>query len=149
MGLVLRQGPQVGTMLVLLETAAGFGLFKVLDEGKVKDATDLSKDFETPEKAAKMVKLKKFSRFTDQEDALVAATAMIEGKLDKSLKKFLKKNIVDKDIQETLVVSDAKVGGIIKDKLGIQCDAFEGSLEVLRGIRLQLESLVPEVSAAA
>merc|ERR1712054_398861 len=105
---VLRQGPQVGTMLVLLETAAGFGLFKVLDEGKVKDASDLSKDFETPEKAAKMVKLKKFSKFSDQEDALAAATAMVEGKLDKSLKKFLKKNIVDKEIQEDLIVSVAK-----------------------------------------
>ena len=38
----------------------------------------------------------------------------IEGKLDKSLKKFLKKNIVDKDIQETLIVSDAKVIAVEK-----------------------------------
>merc|ERR1712010_105155 len=149
MGLVLRQGPQVGTMLVLLETAAGFGLFKVLDEGKVKDATDLSKDFETPEKAAKMVKLKKFSRFTDQEDALVAATAMVEGKLDKSLKKFLKKNIVDKELNDDLIVSDAKVGGLIKEKLniGVQCDS--STLEVLRGVRQQFASLVPDISEAA
>merc|ERR1711871_552986 len=149
MGLVLRQGPQVGTMLVLLETAAGFGLFKVLDEGKVKDATDLAKDFATPESAAKMVKLKKFSKFVDQEDALAAATAMIEGKLDKSLKKFLKKNIVDKDLKDELIVSDAKVGGIIKEKLGIQCAADSNTLEVLRGIRMQLSSLVPEISDAA
>merc|ERR1711977_377370 len=138
-----------GIMLVLLETAAGFGLFKVLDEGKVKDATDLSKDFETPEKAGKMVKLKKFSRFTDQEDALVAATAMVEGKLDKSLKKFLKKNIVDKELNDDLIVSDAKVGGLIKEKLGIgvQCDSF--TLEVLRGVRMQFASLVPDISEAS
>merc|ERR1712072_1224930 len=138
-----------GIMLVLLETAAGFGLFKVLDEGKVKDATDLSKDFETPEKAAKMVKLKKFSRFTDQEDALVAATAMVEGKLDKSLKKFLKKNIVDKELNDDLIVSDAKVGGLIKEKLniGVQCDS--STLEVLRGVRQQFASLVPDISEAA
>merc|ERR1711977_470431 len=138
-----------GIMLVLLETAAGFGLFKVLDEGKVKDATDLSKDFETPEKAGKMVKLKKFSRFTDQEDALVAATAMVEGKLDKSLKKFLKKNIVDKELNDDLIVSDAKVGGLIKEKLGIgvQCDSF--TLEVLRGVRQQFASLVPDISEAS
>merc|ERR1711934_1045214 len=149
MGLVLRQGPQVGTMLVLLETAAGFGLFKVLDEGKVKDATDLSKDFETPEKAAKMVKLKKFSRFTDQEDALVAATATVEGKLDKSLKKFLKKNIVDKELNDDLIVSDAKVGGLIKEKLniGVQCDS--STLEVLRGVKTQMSSLIPDISEAA
>merc|ERR1712216_649717 len=138
-----------GIMLVLLETAAGFGLFKVLDEGKVKDATDLSKDFETPEKAGKMVKLKKFSKFTDQEDAMAAATALIEGKLDKSLKKFLKKNIVDKDLKDELIVSDAKVGGIIKEKLDIPCAADSSTLEVLRGIRMQLSSLVPEISDAA
>merc|ERR1712100_157357 len=138
-----------GIMLVLLETAAGFGLFKVLDEGKVKDATDLSKDFETPEKASKMVKLKKFSKFTDQEDALVAATAMVEGKLDKSLKKFLKKNIVDKELNDDLIVSDAKVGGLIKEKLniGVQCDS--STLEVLRGVRQQFASLVPDISEAA
>merc|ERR1712072_1483300 len=138
-----------GIMLVLLETAAGFGLFKVLDEGKVKDATDLSKDFETPEKASKMVKLKKFSKFTDQEDALVAATAMVEGKLDKSLKKFLKKNIVDKELNDDLIVSDAKVGGLIKEKLniGVQCDS--STLEVLRGVRMQFSSLVPDISEAA
>merc|ERR1712072_1241689 len=138
-----------GIMLVLLETAAGFGLFKVLDEGKVKDATDLSKDFETPEKASKMVKLKNFSKFTDQEYALVAATAMVEGKLDKSLKKFLKKNIVDKELNDDLIVSDAKVGGLIKEKLniGVQCDS--STLEVLRGVRQQFASLVPDISEAA
>merc|ERR1711907_311340 len=118
-------------MLVLMETAAGFGLFK---------------DFETPEKAAKMVKLKKFSRFTDQEDAMAAASALIDGKIDKTLKKFLKKNIVDKDLKDELIVSDAKVGGVIKDKLGIQCLADSTTLEVLRGIRMQLSSLVPEIS---
>merc|ERR1711981_1038446 len=138
-----------GIMLVLLETAAGFGLFKVLKDGKVAEATGLSKDFATSEKASKMVKLKKFSKFTDQEDALVAVTAMVEGKLDKSLKKFLKKNIVDKELNDDLIVSDAKVGGLIKEKLGIgvQCDS--STLEVLRGVRQQFASLVPDISEAA
>jgi len=124
-------------------------LFKVLDEGKIQSGADLGKDFETPDKASKMVQLKKFSKFTDQEDALAAATAMIEGKLDKSLKKFLKKNIVDKELKDELIVSDAKVGGLIKEKLGIQCAADSSTLEVLRGIRLQLSSLIPDVSDAA
>ena len=96
------------------------------------EATDLSKDFATSEKAEEMcasppllrlppagcspnaalrhrVKLKKFSKFTDQADALAAATAMVEGKLDKNLKKFLKKNIVDKELNDELIVSDSKV----------------------------------------
>lgn len=41
-------------MLVLFETAAGFALFKVLDEGKLKNADDLWKEFETPSKAQKV-----------------------------------------------------------------------------------------------
>lgn len=41
-------------MLVLFETAAGFALFKVLDEGKVKEVDDLWKEFETPAKAKNM-----------------------------------------------------------------------------------------------
>jgi nucleolar protein 58 len=41
-------------MLVLFETAAGFALFKVMDEGKLKQPDDLWKEFETPNKAQKM-----------------------------------------------------------------------------------------------
>jgi len=136
-------------MLVLLETAAGFGLFKVMKEGKVAEATDLSKYFETSEKAEEMVKLKKFSKFTDQSDALAAATAMVEGKLDKNLKKFLKKNIIDKELNEELIVSDSKLAGLVKEKLDIQCLCDASSLEVLRGVRLNMDTLVPAISVAA
>jgi nucleolar protein 58 len=45
------------------------------------------------------MKLKAFSKFEDTSEALVAATAMLESSLSKPLKKFLKKNIVDKDIK--------------------------------------------------
>ena len=38
-------------MLVLFETAAGFALFKVLQEGKLKEATDLWQDFSSIEAA--------------------------------------------------------------------------------------------------
>lgn len=37
------------------------------------------------------------------------ATAAIEGKLSKGLKKFIKKSIVDQEIQDELAVADAKV----------------------------------------
>merc|ERR1712166_1664212 len=137
------------SMLVLLETAACFGLFKVLKEGKVSDATDLNSEFSTSEKASEMVKLTKFSKFADQADALAAATAMVEGKLDKSLKKFLKKNIIDKDLKDELIVSDSKLAGIVKDKLDIQCLCDSSSLEVLRGVRLHMDALVPAISTAA
>ncbi len=41
-------------MLVLFETPAGYAIFKVLDEGKLKLSDDLYKDFETPEAASKV-----------------------------------------------------------------------------------------------
>jgi nucleolar protein 58 len=39
------------------------------------------------------VKLKKFSKFEDTDAAVAAATAICDGKLDKNLKKFLKKSV--------------------------------------------------------
>jgi nucleolar protein 58 len=38
-------------MYVLFETPAGFALFKVLKEDKIKNVDTLHKEFETPEKA--------------------------------------------------------------------------------------------------
>lgn len=40
-------------MLVLFETAAGYALFEVLKEGKLKEPDELWKEFETPEAAKK------------------------------------------------------------------------------------------------
>ena len=40
-------------MLVLYETALGYCLFKVTDEGRLEQ-DDIWKDFETPEKANKL-----------------------------------------------------------------------------------------------
>ena len=45
-------------MLVLFETAAGFALFKVLKEKKIRKVDDLSTEFETLDKASKLIKLK-------------------------------------------------------------------------------------------
>jgi len=41
------------------------------------------------------------------------ATALLEGKISKDLKKLLKKCVV-KDVQEPLAVADAKLGSILK-----------------------------------
>jgi hypothetical protein len=41
-------------MLVLFESAAGYLLFKVLDEGKLKNLDDLNAAFQSPEKASKV-----------------------------------------------------------------------------------------------
>jgi len=133
-------------MLVLFETAAGFALFKVLDEGKLKQADDLWKEFETPSKAQKVVALKSFSKFDNTADALESATALVESKMSKDLKKFLQKNIVKAELKDSLAVADSKLVSIIKDKLGIKCVHDNAVIELIRGIRLQLSNLVAGMS---
>ena len=78
-------------MLVLFETPAGFAVFKLLDEKKLQKSDNLYKDFETAEGAKKVVKLKMFDKFEDTTEALASATAAVEGKMSKGLKKLLKK----------------------------------------------------------
>ncbi|CAN9498335.1 unnamed protein product [Ophioblennius macclurei] len=133
-------------MLVLFETAAGYAIFKVLDESKLQQVDSLYKEFETPEKANKVVKLKHFEKFQDTTEALAAATALVEGKVGKSLKKILKK-VVAKEAHEQLAISDAKLGGVIKDKLDLNCVHSPAVAELMRCIRSQIESLVTGLPA--
>ncbi len=138
-------------MLVLFETSAGFAIFKLLDEKKLKQSENLYKDFETVDSAKKVVKLKSFDKFEDTTEALASATAAIEGKMSKGLKKVLKK-IVAKDAQEKLAVADAKLGNAIQNKLNLQCVFDSKVSELMRCIRSQLSGLVsglPEKEMAA
>lgn len=131
-------------MLVLFETSAGYAVFKLLDKGKLKNPENLYKEFESSDAAAKVVKLKAFSKFEDTEQALAAATAICDGQLDKNLKKFLKKTCdAEKD---KLAVIDKKLGNLIKEKVGIKCVHDNGVSELMRGIRSQLESLLSGIS---
>ncbi len=74
--------------------------------------------------------------------ALAAATALVEGKMDSTLKKFLKSSVLAKDLKEQLAVSDPKLGSAIKEKLDIKCVNDSSINELLRGIRSQIASLV-------
>ncbi|CAL8143584.1 unnamed protein product [Orchesella dallaii] len=87
------------------------------------------------------VKLKHFEKFIDTTDALGAATAAVEGKVAKPLKKLLKK-LVAKDAQEQLLVADAKLGNAIKEKLNISCVCNTNVMELMRCIRSQADSLI-------
>eukprot|EP00126_Sphaerothecum_destruens_P000726 Sdes_comp10936_c0_seq1m2581 len=126
-------------MFVLFETPAGYALFKVLDEGKLKDVDQLYKHFASAESASHVVKLKAFSKFEDTTEALSAATACIEGKLNKPLKKFLKTSM---DVKSKLAVSDPKLGALLKEKLELKCVSDATIHELMRGIRSQMSSLV-------
>ena len=59
----------------------------------------------------------------------------MSGKVSKSLQKFLDKNIVQKEIEEELLVADKKLGKAIQEKLGITCKTGDKANELMRCIR--------------
>merc|ERR1712013_834611 len=71
----------------------------------------------------------------------MGATALVEGKMSKSLKKMLKK-IVAEDAHEKLAVADAKLGSVIKDKLEMNCVYDSKIGELMRCIRSQASGLI-------
>lgn len=85
--------------------------------------------------------MKHFEKFGDTAEALSGATAIIEGKVSKTLKKTLKK-LVDDEVQNKLLVADAKLGNAIKEKFALQCVSNSSVQELLRCIRSQSESLL-------
>ncbi|KAM8933850.1 nucleolar protein 58 isoform 2-T2 [Pelodytes ibericus] len=133
-------------MLVLFETAAGYAIFKVLDESKLEEVDSIWKEFETPEKANKIVKLKHFEKFQDTTEALAASTALVEGKLSKNLKKVLKK-LAAKEAHEQLAIADAKLSGVIKEKANLSCVHSAMVTELMRGIRNQIDGLITGLSS--
>ena len=128
-------------MLLLFETSAGYALFKVL-KPKQLESPNLWQEFQSLETASNVVKLKAFTPFSNTTEAVVAATNIIDSKLDKSLKKFLKKQIINKEISDELAVSDVKLGSLIKEKLDIPCVYNDSMNELFRGIRSQMDGLL-------
>ena len=135
-------------MYVLLETPAGFGLFYVSKSSKLKEADQIYKALETPEKAAKITKLKAFRKFKDTKQALQSAAKLVDGKMSKTLKKFLEKHIVQQGIEEALAVSDKKLAKVISEELKIECKAGEKQRELLRCIRFQMGTLLEGIEAS-
>ncbi|KAJ7667562.1 Nop-domain-containing protein [Mycena polygramma] len=130
-------------MLVLYETAMGYCLFKVGDAAKL-ESDDLWKEFESPEKASKLLKLKAIHRFHSTATAVEDITALQNGKLGKGLKEFLTEEVVDKGkSKESLLVIDPHLSRAISKKLSINVSALEDKNQDLwRGIRSQLTALL-------
>ncbi|CAG7827382.1 unnamed protein product, partial [Allacma fusca] len=116
----------------------------LLDEKKLQHSENLYLDFESAEGASKLIKLKHFQKFGDTTEALGAATASVEGKISKPLKKLLKKLVV-KESQEQLLVADAKLGNAIKEKMNLSCVNNSNVMELMRCIRSQIDGLVGEL----
>ncbi|KAF8164870.1 Nop domain-containing protein [Crassisporium funariophilum] len=131
-------------MLVLYETAMGYCLFKVSDSAKIESA-DLWKEFESPEKASKLLKLKALHRFTSTATAVEDITALQNGKVGKGLKQFLTDEVLGKGKgKESLVVIDPHLGRSITKKLSINVNSMaEGQHgDLWRGIRSQITALL-------
>lgn len=133
-------------MLVLFETPAGYSLFKVADEKKLKktDADDMHDKFFSEEaKAKNFMSLVSFQPFSDTADAVSAATACIEGKVSKSLKSFLKKQLKKNGASgEALAVADKTLAGNIKDKMSCSVVHDSKTHELFRGIRCYMDELL-------
>jgi len=126
---------------LLFETAAGYALFKVKDEGKLAALTE--NPCEMPD-ATTLVTLQDFKHFANTTEGLEACTALVESKLPRSLRHFLKKAVVKKGLaeSETLAVYDAKVGSLIKSKLGIDCTSGQQVAELMRCVRSKISELL-------
>lgn len=133
-------------MFVLYETPAGYALFKCKDS-KLGNPDELFREFESPEKAQKLVKLEAFSKFENTAKALEEASSLVEGSLSKDLKKFLKKKIGEgEEVSEKLAVSDPKLASSIAKKLGLKVVCDSSVQELFRGIRSQLTELVEGIT---
>ena len=137
-------------MLALFETAAGYTLWRIDDEGILSEA-DLCAKYNTPEEAAKVLSLQAFQPFTKTVESVEAMKKIRDGEVDERMEQFLRENIVSKGIHEQLQVSDAALAKSIQDKLGIECVSQPGQHcpEAFRLIRSQLENLIPSASSEA
>mmetsp|Transcript_52518 Transcript_52518/g.94200 ORF Transcript_52518/g.94200 Transcript_52518/m.94200 type:complete len:500 (+) Transcript_52518:84-1583(+) len=131
-------------MLLLLETPAGYSLFSVKNNKLLKaDADSIYSDFKTVADAQRQVSLSAFQKFADTKAAMEACTELTEGTVGKSLKKFLKKNIVDAGLSDSLAVLDKTLGSNISKKLGIEVSVLNENLkEIMRGVRLHVTELI-------
>ncbi|KAJ3759504.1 hypothetical protein EV360DRAFT_41739 [Lentinula raphanica] len=131
-------------MLVLYETAMGYCLFKMSDSVTKMEESQVRKEFESPESANKLLKLKALHRFTSTATAVEDMTALQEGKLGPGLKKFLTDEVLGKGKgKDSLLVVDKHLATSISKKLSIKVAASDSEYEeIWRGIRGQLTALL-------
>lgn len=67
---------------------------------------------------------------------------MMKGKIPKSLSKFLSKNVVEKEVQETIAIADKKLGKAITEELNLECKQNEKIDELMRVIRFNIAGLL-------
>ncbi|KAG0328030.1 snoRNP complex protein nop56 [Dissophora globulifera] len=132
----------------LYESSSGYALFERLESeeigSKLADvcaaATDITK-------FGKMVKLKSFAPFKSAAHALENMNDVSEGIMNDHLKAFLEMNLPKpgKKSKVVLGVTEKSLAGSIKDGLGVECDAGEIVLDLVRGVRLFADKLLKQL----
>lgn len=134
-------------MLLLTETAAGYGLFQLKNKKLLKaDKEEVYTAFKDAESATTSVDMLGFCKFKDTKMAMEESTALIESKMGKQLKKFLKKNVVDAGLTSELAVIDKALGSAIKEKLGISIEVGDQVRELQRALRMNVSTLIEDIS---
>jgi len=133
-------------MLILVETPAGYTLWKVNNEGALQEP-DLCKKYPTPDDARKILSLQSFAPFENSKEALAASSAIAHSELNDELKTFIEENVVSSGIKEKLFVTDSALAHLIQEKLGVNCTAPSGQdvPEIFRLIKNNQEELLPSV----
>ncbi|KAF8581033.1 NOP5NT-domain-containing protein [Ramaria rubella] len=148
---------------VLFESASGYAVFEVKQQEEIgAKSLAVQSSIETLGKFGKMVQLISFSPFKSAAHALENANDISEGDLlflygswmpdcsqefcmtisgrywNSSLPAPKKKTVGN----VKLAVSESSLASSIKAEIGIDCDASERSLELIRGIRLHASKLL-------
>ncbi|KAL1919835.1 uncharacterized protein VTP21DRAFT_1766 [Calcarisporiella thermophila] len=130
---------------ILFETASGYALFERLQSevigSKIEEVQQTVLDLA---KFGKMIKLKSFAPFKNAAHALENANDVSEGVVNPHLKSFLEMNLPKSGKKSTTVlgVCEKNLAGTIKAECGIECDASEVVLDLVRGLRLHADKLL-------
>jgi nucleolar protein 58 len=89
-------------MFVLFETPAGYGIFRINNKKKLENVEDIYSMFQD-DHLLDNVNLECFKKFKDTENAVNSLNQLQSSELPEDLRKFLKKNIIKKEIKEHLL----------------------------------------------
>ncbi|KAM0752854.1 Nop domain-containing protein [Meredithblackwellia eburnea MCA 4105] len=132
---------------ILFESSTGLALFSSsFFEEIAKSSQNVQAGIEDISKFGKTVKLVSFTPFKDAAHALEVANDISEGVVHEFLQGLLELNL-GKKAGVVLGVEERGLASSIVATLGIECDATERSLEIIRGIRLHAEKLLAGLEA--
>ncbi|CAG8452787.1 4529_t:CDS:2 [Paraglomus brasilianum] len=129
-------------MLILVENAAGFALFRYIGSDTDFPQT-IAANFGSTEKAKRAAKLQLFHKFAGMDEAVEACSAIAESRISSSLDDFLKEALTESiKKSEKLAVAEPKLGNAISERYGIQVLVDDRTLNLYRGIREHLPDLL-------